>query len=489
MRTPRWVGALALAGMLAGCGGGDDRASGVGTGGGSTVVGGGGSGSGSGSTGSTGGCALRARQDWAFSILNEWYRYPELLAGNVDPASYSTLDDYVDALTAPARAQNRDRYFTYVTSAAADAAYFASGKTAGIGVRLAFDSTNRLYVSEAFENAPALAAGIDRGAQILAIGTSTANLRDISDIVAKNDNAALNAVFDDSTPGSQRVLRVSDPAGTRVVSLTTADYSLTPVSTRYGAKVLESDGRKVGYINLRTFIASADDQLRSAFATFRAQGVTDLVIDLRYNGGGLLSTAETFTDLLGGARSTSDVQAYTSYRPSKSSQDEIRYFRREAQAIAPTRVAFIGTGATASASEYVINALIPYLHADVALIGSNTYGKPVGQIPFDNPSCTDDRLLAVSIALQNSARQGDYFNGLATKVEASCQADDDVSHALGDPTESALRTALDYIAGRSCTRIGTSAALSRSTRLFAPADRALTVPHPSAAQRDQPGLF
>ncbi|MBY9063177.1 peptidase S41 [Sphingomonas yunnanensis] len=487
MRTPRWVGALALAGMLAGCGGGSDSNSAGGTGGGSAAVGGG-TGS-TGTTGSTGGCTLRARQDWAFSILDEWYRYPELLASNVDPASYTTLDDYVDALTAPARAQNRDRYFTYVTSASADAAYFASGKTAGIGVRLAFDANNHLFVSEAFENTPALAAGIDRGTQVLAIGTSASNLRDITDIVAKNDNAALNAVFDDSTPGSQRVLRVSDAAGTRVVSLSTADYSLAPVSPRYGAKVLDSGGRKVGYINLRTFIASADDQLRSAFATFRAQGVTDLVVDLRYNGGGLLSTAETFTDLLGGGRSTSDVQAYTSYRASKSSQDRIRYFRQEAQAIAPSRVAFIGTGATASASEYVINALIPYLHANVALVGSNTYGKPVGQIPFDNPACSDDRLLAVSLALQNSARQGDYFNGLATKVEASCQADDDVSHALGDPAENALAIALDYIAGRSCTPIGASASLSRSTKLFSPANRALTVPHPNAAQRDQPGLF
>jgi carboxyl-terminal processing protease len=481
------MGGRARAGRFAGgCGGGDDRGSGVSTGGGSTTVGGGG---GTGASGSTAGCTLRARQDWAASILTEWYRYPELLAGNVNPSSYATLDEYVDALTAPARAQNRDRHFTYVTSAAADAAYFASGKTAGIGIRLAFDSTDRLYVSEAFENAPALAAGLDRGTEILAVGTSAANLRDVSDIVAKRDDAALNAVFDDATPGSQRVLRVADSAGTRVVSLSTADYSLTPISTRYGAKVLDSDGRKVGYLNLRTFIASADDQLRSAFATFRAQGVTDLVIDLRYNGGGLLSTAETFTDLLGGARSTSDVQAYTSYRETKSSQNRIRNFRREAQAIAPTRVAFIGTGNTASASEYVINALIPYLHADVALIGSNTYGKPVGQLPFDNPSCSDDRLLAVSLALQNSARQGDYFYGLAAKMEASCQADDDVAHALGDPTESSLRTALDYIAGRSCTSIGASASIARSTSLFAPAHRTLTVPHPNAAQRDQPGLF
>ena len=61
--------------------------------------------------------------------------------------------------------------------------------------------------------------------------------------------------------------------------------------------------------------------------------------------------------------------------------------------------------------------------------------------------------------------------------------------ALGDPAELSLRAALDYIAGRSCTPIGTSASAARSTQLFAPANRPLTVPHPNAAQRDQPGLF
>ncbi|MGK6322806.1 S41 family peptidase [Sphingomonas sp. DT-51] len=486
MRTPRWVGALALAAVLAGCGGDNDR--------GSVGVGGVGAGGGASTGGSTGGgtvaagCTLRARQDWVRAALTEWYLFPDLLAGSTDPASYTDLSSYVDALTAPARAQNRDRHFTYVTSAAEENAYYSSGQTAGLGLRLSFDPSNRLMVTEAFEGAPALAAGIDRGTQILAVGSSAATLRDISDIVARQDNAALDDAFGDTAAGTTRALRVNDAAGTRVVTLATADYALSPLSTRYGAKVIDQGGRKIGYINLRTFISSADDQLRSAFATFRAQGVTDLVIDLRYNGGGLISTAEVFADLLGAARSTNDVQAYTSFRPSKSSRDRIRYFQQEAQAIAPTRVAFIGTDATASASEYVINALIPHLHADVALIGSNTYGKPVGQIALDNPSCSDDRLRAVAFALQNATRQGDYYNGLATKVEASCQAADDLTHALGDPVEASTRTALDFIAGRSCTPI-TGSAATRSAGLLTPATRPLTVARRNAAQRDQPGLF
>lgn len=479
--------------MVAGCGGdGGGGTSGSGTSVGSS--GGSSSGGGSGGGGATGGvsssCTVRARQDWVAAQMNEWYLFPDTLPAGLNPGAYTTVSDYLDALTANARAQRKDRYFTYITSVAEENAYYSSGATAGIGVRLGFDSSNRLFVTEAFEGAPALTAGIDRGAQITAIGTSTATLRTVSDILANGGDAALDRALDTSTAGTSRVLRIIDASGTRDVTVTSTDYALSPLSTRYGSKVIDAgNGQKVGYVNLRTFISSADDQLRSAFATFRAQGVTQLVIDLRYNGGGLLRTAETFTDLLGANRSTADVQAYTTFRASKSSENQIRRFAQEAQAIAPTRIAFIGTGQTASASEYVINAMIPYLHGNVALIGSNTYGKPVGQIALDNPSCPDDRLRVIAFALQNAARQGDYYDGLATKVEASCQASDDFSRPLGDASEASTRTAIDWLAGRGCTRIGASASAQRTAGLFAPAQRLLIAPRPNAAQRETPGLY
>ncbi|MGJ3628723.1 S41 family peptidase [Sphingomonas sp. MMS24-JH45] len=159
--------------------------------------------------------------------------------------------------------------------------------------------------------------------------------------------------------------------------------------------------------------------------------MTQAIVDLRYNGGGLLSTAEVMSDLLGGNRQASDLQAATRFRASKSNEDELRYFRREANAISSMKLAFIGTGATASASEYVINAFVPYLHANAALVGTNTYGKPVGQIALDNPDCRDDRLRVIAFALTNAAGTGDYYNGLASKMEATCQAGDDLTRPLG----------------------------------------------------------
>ena len=439
------------------------------------------------------GCTLRERQDWAGAQLREWYLFPETLPASLDPAPYGSVDTYIDALTANARALNRDRYFTYLTSIKEENAYYEAGASAGYGFRLTLGSGNRLYIAESFEGTPALAASIDRGAEITAIGTSSSNLRAVSTILASEGTAGLIDALGPDTVGTTRWLRVIDAGNTasRDVAVAKAEFELPPVSSRYGAKVIADGGRKVGYINLRSFISTADPALRSAFADFKAQGVTDLIIDLRYNGGGLISTAQTFGDLLGGARTTSDVQMYVTFRPEKSSENETRLYASEAAAIAPTRIAFIGTNGTASASELVINATIPYLHANTALIGTNTYGKPVGQIALDRDQC-DDRLRVVALATENSAHQGAYYNGLAGTVEASCQAGDDLTHPMGDPAESSTRAALDFIAGRSCTRIGASAAtaaLRTSTGGGVGSRTLLTPDRPSTLQRETPGAF
>jgi carboxyl-terminal processing protease len=482
MRCGRFSGLLAGAALLASCGGGD---------GGSASTGGATSASPTPTpTTAAAGCSLRERQNWAFAQLNEWYLFPETLPASLDPSGYSTVDDYIDALTATARAQRKDRYFTYLTSISAENAYYNSGTTSGgFGIRLGYDTTNRrVGIIEAFEGAPALNAGLDRGTEIVAIGTSADNLRTVSDIIAASGAQGVVDALGPDTAGTTRVLRVNDASGTRTVTLTKADYTLTPVSSRYGAKIITDNGVRVGYVNLRTFINTADAGLRSAFQQFRDAGVTNVIVDLRYNGGGLISIAELFTNLLGGGRSTNDVQSYTTFRASKSSNNETTFFAQQPQTITPTKIAFIGTGGTASASEYVINAMIPYLHAHVALVGSNTYGKPVGQIALDKSQC-DDRLRVIAFALQNAARQGDYYDGLATKVEASCQAVDDSTYPLGDAREASTRAALDFIEGRGCTRIGATASLERTATPFAQSRELLTPTRPSTAQRETPGLF
>jgi carboxyl-terminal processing protease len=472
---------MALSLTLSACGGGDSGGS-TATTGGTTSTGG---------TTTTGnGCSLLERQNWAFAQLNEWYLFPETLPASLNPAPYATVTDYIDALTATARSQNRDRFFTYITSIASENAFFSSGSSAGFGFRLANDATaRRSFIMESFEGTAALSAGIDRGDEILAIGDTPTTLRNVTDIIAAEGAAGVTNAFGPSTAGVTRTLRVNGPAGTRTLTIAKTDYTLTPVSSRYGAQIITDGALRVGYLNLRTFISTADPALQSAFSNFRAQGITNFIVDFRYNGGGLVSTAELMGDLLGGNRTTSDVFSLTTFRASKSSQNATRRFAPGSQSVSPVKVAFIGTGATASASELVINAFIPYLGTNMALVGSNTFGKPVGQIALDRSAC-DDRLRVVAFSTRNSANSDSYFTGLASTVPVTCKASDDYTKPLGSAAEGSTRAALDFLQGRTCAAISASGQASAAARAIVEPKLELATPDaPTPAQREVPGAF
>lgn len=460
----------------------------------------------------TAGCSLTDRRNFARDVINEWYLFPSDVATATNPANFNDVQSYIDALVAPARALGKDRFFTYITSIAEENAFFANGSSAGFGIRLSYDSSaRRLFIAEAYEGAPALAAGIDRGTEILAIGTSTANLRTIADIVAAEGSAGINNALGPSDAGVTRVLRFANGSTTTTASVTKASFSIDPISDRYGAQIIESGGRRYGYLNLRTFISSANDQLRAAFLNFRTQGISELIIDFRYNGGGLVSTAELMGDLMGRNRFTTEVFSRTDFRPEKSSNNERDFFSPQPESVGPTRIAFISTGSTASASEFVVNGMLPYLTTNMALVGGNSFGKPVGQIAIDRAAC-DDRMRVVAFSTGNAVGQGDYFNGLASKVSRTCAAADEILVPLGDVREASIRTAIDFLAGRSCTAIqgaGTSpqtvnAPQDGAQSASAPVDgaRSASMPmldgndmvplmpaNPSVAQREVPGLY
>lgn len=489
MHVGRTALSFVLAASLAACGSGGPSSAPPVSGGGSTPA----------PAPAPSACGLRAQQDFADGVLNEWYLFPDLLAA-ANPASFNSLQSYLDARVAPARAQNRDVGFTFATSIAEENALINSGSSAGFGIRISFDNAaGRVFVVEAYEGANALAAGLDRGSEITAIGTNSTNLQAVSSLMASGGPQAVVNALGPSTAGLARVLRFIQPGGATIErSVTKTDFALDPVSDRYGSLILNDGGKQVGYINLRTFIISnAADQLRQAYAQFAAQGVTELIIDFRYNSGGLVGVADTMGDLMGAGR-TGQVWSRTVLRPSKASENQTRTFRTEANAIAPTRIAFITTEATASASELVANSMIPYVGNNLALIGTNTNGKPVGQFGFDLTAC-DLRLRAVTFQTVNANNQGDYFTGLAGVFPNTCRAGDDITRPLGDPAETSIATALDFLAGRACTPIsgtgagnvasGTDASQRARAGLDLPQRRLLQPEQPNAAQFEIPGLF
>ena len=492
MKLGRTVLSLMLSVSLVACGGGGSSSA-------PPSAGGGGGGGGGGGTPTPAACSLRAQQDFADGVLNEWYLFPDLLAP-ANPALFSNLDDYLDARVAPARAQSRDRFFTFSTSIAAENALINSGSSAGFGIRLFYDTAaRRVFVQEAYETASGFAAGLDRGTEITAIGTSSADLQTVSSLFAAGGTQAVVNALGPSTAGITRALRFTQPGGAVVErSITKTDYPLDPVSDRYGVVILNDGGKRVGYINLRTFIvADASNQLRAAFGQLSAQGVTEVILDLRYNGGGLVDVADTLGDLFGQGR-TGQIWSRTQLRPSKANENTARTFRAEPNAIAPTKVAVITTGASASASELVTNGLIPFVGNNLALVGANSFGKPVGQFAFDLAAC-DLRVRAVAFQTVNSAGQGNYFTGLASVVPNTCRAGDDLLRPFGDPREASIAAALDFLGGRACTPItagsagGVAGGLTEGQRirqgLDLPERQPLQPRRPNPAQHDLPGLF
>ncbi len=427
-------------------------------------------------------CSLSARQDWTLAQLTEWYLFPELMASGVNKAAYTNLQDYIDAVVAPARAAARDRYFTYITSIAEENAFFESGEAAGFGFRLGYDTgARRVFVIEAFEGTAALGQNIDRGSELVAIGTSEASLQTVNSLMAAGGPSSVIQALGPDTPGTTRVFRVRDISGAeRIVTMAKADYTLDPVSNRYGFSIITDGARQVGYLNLRTFIDTADPDLRASYLALRDAGVTELVIDLRYNGGGLISIAELMGDLMG-RNTDGQVFDYITFRASKASENSSYSFNAQPQSIAPTRIAFITTGGTASASEMIINSMQPYLpNTAMALIGDNTFGKPVGQIALDRAAC-DDRLRVIALRVENANHNGDYYTGLASTVPNTCRAQDEIQFQLGDRRENMLSVALDFVAGRACTPFGVGAAS---------VGRGMLQPQrPSAAQQNLPGSF
>lgn len=424
-------------------------------------------------------CSLRARQDWALTQLNEWYLFPTLLDTTVNAAAHATVDSYIDALVAPARAQSRDRFFTYLTSIAEENAFYQQGATAGFGIRLQYDTVaDRVFVIEAFEGAPALAAGVDRGSELLQI-----NSQSVASLMASGGASAVIQALGPDSAGTSRTFTIRQPGGAQItVTLSKAVFEIDPVSDRYGVRIITDGSRRIGYLNLRTFIDTSEANLRAAFADFKAQGITELIVDLRYNGGGLVSIAALMGDLMGQGRAGQPF-GYVTFRDSKAAENETIPFSAQPQSIAPTRIAFIGTRSTASASELVINGMVPFLGGNMALVGTNTYGKPVGQIALDRPAC-DDRLRAVAFKVENANHQGEYYTGLASTVPNTCRATDDIDHQLGDPDEAMIRTALDFLAGRGCTAIGAIAPQALGGRAVLIDDTA-----PSTIRRELPGVY
>ena len=361
------------------------------------------------------------------------------------PDGYADAKTYLDALRFQGDADEpRDR-FSYIESAAAFSQFFGEGKTLGYGVGInGVEATLPLKIRYVEPQSPGGAAGLLRGDTIVSVNGIAA-----AQLVSSGDFSALSPAAADDT-----VTLVVDSGGTtRTVALTAATFSLVPVTATTVFTL--PNGKKAGYLSLKDFITQAEGPLATSIAQIRQQGATELILDLRYNGGGRVSTATHLASLVTGATQAGKLFTSLVYNPEQH-RDNDNYRLASRPGTAFPRVVVLTGSRTCSASEMVVNGLKPYV--DVVTIGATSCGKPVGFSPKQH---CDSVYSLVNFESLNANGQGKYYTGLPL----TCTVKDDFTRALGDASETLTAAALSYLQNGSCPvqPSGLSARVLRTT--------------------------
>ncbi len=392
-------------------------------------------------------CSDTDAKSEVLALMQEWYLWnDEADQTNKYSIDLSTVSDD-EALLDFLRylPSSRDKNFSFITTPAAEQAFFGEGEFVGFGFSLGVHNNTELRISQVTAGSPAANAGLQRGYRLSLIGGDDATTVWL--------NGDLGAALGPAETGFTQRFVFDDVSGSALpeVQLTKAVVQLTPVST---VEILRdgSDNVIAGYLALDTFISPASDQLRAAFAQFSDAAVRSVIIDLRYNGGGLVLVADLLGSLIAGPANVGNVFTSDRHNSDKAaSLDSSVSFFSEPNSIDLDNVVFITSNASASASELLINGLSPYFQTAgkrFAIVGEPTLGKPVGQFGFDY--CNDSkRLRAVTFQTFNVNNFGEYFDGLPV----DCAANDDLLTARSNISEDSLAAAVEFINTGSCPAV------------------------------------
>ena len=391
-------------------------------------------------------CSVTSQNLWVRDQLTKNYYWYQFLPPNVNAASFGSPEAYLEAV----RYRPIDNSYSYITSAAASEAFYSDSQFVGFGFGQQSTGTD-LKVLQVYDASPALEAGLSRGDRITQV-----NGQSVAAMIAAG---TVGSAFGASEIGVSSEIVFEKPSGERRQARMVK--RLVTIPTVSLTSIIDVDGRKVGYLFFRNFVRPSEAALNDAFAALRTAGATELVLDLRYNGGGLVDIAVHLSSLIGGTRTNGQVMINWTYNDKIGpSFNRSTRFTNPEQALNLSRLVVITTRSSASASELVINSLRPYI--PVVVIGDTTYGKPVGQSGF---TFCEKILFPVTFSLKNVNNEGDFFDGIAP----TCTAADDSTHQLGDAAEASLAEALTYLRTGACTaRSAEAARAMRATSEGAP---------------------
>jgi hypothetical protein len=410
-----------------------------------------------------------------------WYNE---IPSTIRMADYKSAIDYFKVLKTPAltaAGQPKDRFhFTYSTDEWN--ALNNEGKEVGYGVTWSSGGTSgapRTWIAAVVEpGTPAAVAGIARGDLLTAVdGVDFINTADAAGI------NKLNAGLYPAAAGEFHTLTVRRGTTTLTLNLMASVVINDPVKN---VKVIDEGNGKVGYLSFEDHNAVSEKRLMDSFAQLKSAGVSDLVLDMRYNGGGLLYVASELAYMIAGPDVGGKTFETLVYNDKTAPSAPIPFSSAAYGFAAPfpaprgqalpslglKRVTILTSGDTCSASEAVINGLRG-VDVQVNLVGGTTCGKPYGFTPVDNCGTT---YFTIQFKGANAKGFGDFADGFAP----TCNVADDFAHGLGDPNEKMLSAALGYRKTNACpvsSGAGASAAPMQLVRPEAKAVAILGKPH------------
>ena len=419
-------------------------------------------------------------QDFMYQAMNVYYLYKADIPELADDY-FTSLPNYVEYLSKNPDPENffydelvsdRDR-FSFVTDdyVALENAFQGISKTDGIELSFAgYNSGGTVYAAGIIRyvapDSPAAEKGLKRGQAIIEINGERLTVSEQS-----LSSRAIELLSLDSY-----TLSVSSGfSASGQLSLDTNEFNISKIQFTenpiFLAKTLDFEGKKIGYLMYNSFVSQFDDELNDTFAQFKADGITDLVLDLRYNGGGAVDSAIDLCSMITGQNDgeviikrqyNDELQAYLENRAPEILTNRFNstiYTGTENEAsinsLGLNRLYVIGlSDYTASASELTVVGLEPYI--DVKLIGNGTVGKFEASSTFydsedlGRENANPDHTYAIQpliLKYVNAAGFGGASSGLVPDFQAT-EALNNLG-TLGDPEEPLLKIALNQILGRS----------------------------------------
>lgn len=386
---------------------------------------------------SVGECSIPEGNSQLYDYMEESYFWNDELSQTFSPDSYQSMADALDALRV-----EQDRFSFLMSEQDYQSSYVQSKFFGyGFGHRINSDRSG-LSITFVYDQGSAAQNGLRRGDTIVEVdGESMTNL--LTRVSA--GTLTFNDIFGPNEEGFTLDITFKKPSGELIeTQFVKSEFEYNTVLAAQTHNInLPSGQINVGYLVFQSFRDISVGELNSAIDQFADANVDELILDLRYNGGGLIRVANQLSSQIGGDNVLGEVFSQTVHNSNLSSENSVDAFSL-GQGIGQLnldRVVVLTTRGSCSASELLINSLSPFI--EVVVVGDYTCGKPVGMYP--NQIC-DQRVFAINFQTQNAVGFGDYFDGLPP----TCSVSDQVVADWGNVADPLFNAGMSYLTDMQC---------------------------------------